>query len=269
MNAGRFHGKVALITGAARGQGASHAARLAEEGADIVAIDVCGDAAPLGYPPATAEDLERTVSSVQQHGRRVIAEAADVRDLQALHRIVARATDEFGGIDIVVANAGICSWGTCWEMPEEQWAAMIDINLTGAWKTIRAVVPGMIERGHGGSIVLISSVAALKSLPGLSHYSAAKAGMVGLANAAAIELGQFRIRVNTIHPWTVTTPMSEDQTRAPLTDQYPQFGASFASVLGGAAEPSDISDAVLWLASEESRTVTGTQLTVDLGATKV
>ncbi len=266
-------GKVAFITGAARGQGRNHAVRLAREGASIIAIDACGAVASANtYPAATEEDLAATVSLVEAEGQKIIARRADVRDSAALEQIVADGVAEFGGrLDVVVANAGISNWNRFWEMPDDQWQTMIDINLTGIWRTLKASVPAMIAAGNGGSIITVSSVAGIKSLPGSGHYSAAKHGVVGLTKTAAIELGEYGIRVNSIHPWGVTTPMGDDPTVEKILTAHPNFLASFAALLPGLpiADSDDISDGVLWLASDMSRAVTGTQLTLDMGATKV
>ena len=266
-------GKVAFITGAARGQGRNHAVRLAREGASIIAIDACGAVASANtYPAATEEDLAATVSLVEAEGQKIIARRADVRDSAALEQIVADGVAEFGGrLDVVVANAGISNWNRFWEMPDDQWQTMIEINLTGIWRTLKASVPAMIAAGNGGSIITVSSVAGIKSLPGSGHYSAAKHGVVGLTKTAAIELGEYGIRVNSIHPWGVTTPMGDDPTVEKILTAHPNFLASFAALLPGLpiADSDDISDGVLWLASDMSRAVTGTQLTLDMGATKV
>ncbi|MGV0655779.1 mycofactocin-coupled SDR family oxidoreductase [Mycolicibacterium thermoresistibile] len=270
---GLLAGRVALVTGAARGQGRSHAVRLAREGADIIAIDIAGPAAAANtYPPAAPDDLRETVRLVEAEGARILARSADVRDYEAVSAVVAEGVAAFGGrLDVVVANAGICNWGRFWEMSEEQWLSLIDINLNGVWRTMKAAVPHMIAAGNGGSIITISSVAGIKSLPGQAHYSAAKHGVVGLTKSAAIELGEYGIRVNSIHPWGVATPMAEDPTTATMLTEHPAYAVSFGSVLPGLpmADPNDISDAVVYLASDLSRAVTGTQLTVDMGATKV
>jgi SDR family mycofactocin-dependent oxidoreductase len=268
---GLVEGKVAFITGAARAQGRSHAVRLANEGADIIAIDICAPPAKTGYPSATAEDLEETVRAVEGTGRGIVHRIADVRDQEALNEVVGAGVDAFGRLDIVVANAGISTWGRFWEMTEERWQSMIDINLTGVWRTLRAATPAMIEAGNGGSIINISSVAGIKSLPGQGHYSAAKHGVVGLTKAAAIELADYKIRVNSIHPWGVATPMTEDTELLPFLDAHPKYLNSFGSIISEPqlAESSDISDAVAFLASDMSRMITGTQFTVDMGATKV
>jgi SDR family mycofactocin-dependent oxidoreductase len=268
---GRVEGKVAFITGAARGQGRAHAIRLAEEGADIIAIDVCGEIAPTPYPPSTPEELEETARLVKALGRRIVAREVDVRNSDDLRATCEDGAAELGGLDIVVANAGINNWNRFWEMPDEQWQTLVDVNLTGVWRTMKAAAPIMIEQGRGGSMILISSVAGLKALPAQAHYAAAKHGLVGLCRAAAIELGPYNIRVNSVHPWGVDTPMGHDDTIVKLFEQFPSYAASFASVLAEprVATPRDIADAIVWLSSAESRVVTGAQIPLDMGATKV
>jgi SDR family mycofactocin-dependent oxidoreductase len=270
---GRLESKVAFITGAARGQGRAHAVRMAQEGADVVLSDVCAPATPTDYPPATADDLAETVRQVEALGRRVVWAQADVRDLPSLEELVRRGVGELGRLDVVVANAGVSNWGRFWEMPLERWRDMIDINLTGVFHTLRATVPAMIEAGNGGSIVCISSVAGIKSLPGQAHYAAAKHGVVGLAKSAAIELAPYRIRVNTVHPWGVSTPMALEGAEA--HEKIFADNPSYAAAMGQywfdppISEPEDIANAVFFLASDDARTITGTQLTVDHGATKI
>ncbi|MCU1389593.1 MAG: putative NAD-dependent oxidoreductase [Ilumatobacteraceae bacterium] len=268
---GLLDGKVAFITGAARAQGRSHAQRLAAEGADIIAIDICAQAAPVAYPTATADDLDETARLVEKEGRAIIARVADVRDQAALDAAVADGVHAFGRLDIVVANAGISTWGRFWEMPDDTWQAMIDINLTGVWRTFKAAAPAMIAAGNGGSMIAIASVAGIKSLPCQAHYSAAKHGVVGLTKTAAIELGEYGIRVNSIHPWGVQSAMVEDPTISSVLADHPNYANSFGSILPvpQLAEPGDISDAVVYLASNLSRCVTGIQLPVDMGATTV
>jgi len=269
----RLDGRVAFVTGAARGQGRSHAVRLAREGASIIAIDIAGPASAANtYPPATQADLDETLRLVEADGGHAIVRVADVRDQHALDAALDEGVAQFGGrLDVVVANAGICSWSRFWEMPDDQWQSMIDVNLTGVWRTMKAAVPHMLSAGNGGSIINVSSVAGIKSLPGQAHYSAAKHGVVGLTKSAALELGEYGIRVNSIHPWGVATPMAEDPMTATMLTEHPAYIASFGSALPQLplADPGDISDAVVWLASDLSRTVTGTQLTLDMGATKV
>jgi SDR family mycofactocin-dependent oxidoreductase len=267
-----LEGRVAFVTGAARGQGRSHAIRLAREGADIIAIDVNGPvAAHNTYPPAQPDDLAETVKLVEAQDRRIVARQADVRDSAALDAAVADGVAELGGrLDVVVANAGISNWSRFWEMSDDQWLTMLDVNLTGVWRTLKAAVPHMIAAGNGGSIITVSSVAGIKSLPAQAHYSAAKHGVVGLTKSAAIELGEYGIRVNSIHPWGVATPMAEDASVSSVLAEHPSYAALFASLLPHVpiAEPEDISDGVVYLASDLSRAVTGTQLTLDMGATK-
>ncbi len=194
-------GKVVFITGAARGQGRNHAIRLAQEGADVIAVDVCASVSEdVGYAAATEADLEETARLVRAEGREIVTAVADVRDLEALRAAVASGVDKFGRLDVVIANAGIATWNRFWEMPEEQWSTLVDINLNGVWRTMTAAVPAMIEAGNGGSIVIVSSAAGVAEAPGCAHYSAAKHGLVGLARTAATELGSFDIRVNSIHP---------------------------------------------------------------------
>jgi SDR family mycofactocin-dependent oxidoreductase len=271
---GLLEGRVAFVTGAARGQGRSHAIRLAREGASIIAVDVAADVSPdNGYPPATEADLDETVALVEAEGGPILARANDVRDFGGMSAILAEGVAAFGGrLDVVVANAGIVNWGRFWALSDDQWQTLIDINLTGVWRTMKAAVPHMIDAGNGGSIIAISSVAGIKSLPGQAHYSAAKHGVVGLTKSAAIELGQYSIRVNSIHPWGVATPMAlEDANMAKVLTEHPNYGMSFGSALPGLplADPDDISDGVVYLASDLSRAVTGTQLTIDMGATKI
>ena len=266
-------GKVAFITGAARGQGRRHAVRLAREGASIIAVDIAGPAATHnGYPAATLDDLEETAKMVEAEDQQILTRVVDVRDSSGLDSVLEDGVARFGGrLDVVVANAGISNWNRFWEMPDEQWQTMIDINLTGVWRTLKAAVPHMLAAGNGGSIVTVSSVAGIKSLPAQAHYSSAKHGVVGLTKTAAIELGEYGIRVNYIHPWGVDTPMGQDTKMGSIFEAHPQFGAAFASLLPDLpiATVDDMSDAVVWLASDLSRSVTATQLTLDMGATKI
>jgi SDR family mycofactocin-dependent oxidoreductase len=267
----RVLGKAAFVTGAARGQGRAHAIKLAQEGADLILIDVAAKPAETDYPAATPQELAETVAAVEKAGRRVVHAIADVRDLDAQEAVVAEGVAQLGRLDIVVANAGIVSWGRFWEMSPQRWRDMIDINLTGVYNTLRAAAPAMIAAGNGGSIIATSSVAGIKSLPGEAHYSAAKHGVVGLVKAAAIELAPYRIRVNSIHPWGVRTPMTDGTDMRQIFADNPSYQAAMGQVLMDPpiSEPEDIANAVLFLASDESRTITGTQLTVDHGATKV
>jgi SDR family mycofactocin-dependent oxidoreductase len=274
---GRVSGKVALITGGARGQGRSHAVRLAEEGADVALVDVCSDLPTVRYSLATKDDLAETVELVEACGRRALAFEADVRDLAALEAAVAEALATFGKIDIIVANAGILTFGTTWELSEAQWSEMIGVNLDGAWKTIRAAVPPMIEAGKGGSIILTSSTAGKRGFGNLSHYTAAKHGVVGLGKALAVELAPHNIRVNTIHPTTVNSDMALNPSTYEVfmpdvespTDQQIAEGFQSINMLPIPwIEARDVSNAVLYLASDEARYVTASQMYVDAGTTE-
>jgi SDR family mycofactocin-dependent oxidoreductase len=268
---GSLEGRVALVTGAARGQGRAFARRLAGEGADVVAFDVCAEPTDIPYPAATPEDLDATVIEVEKTGRRAIRHVGDVRSQPDLDEAVGAALSAFGRLDVVVASAGISTWGRLWELSEAQWTEMLDIDLGGVWRTFKAAIPAMIEQGRGGSLIAISSVAGLKALPGQAHYVAAKHGLVGLVKAAAVELGPHRIRANSIHPWGVDTVMAEYSHVEESLAANPHYAASYGSVLPEPrlATPDDIADAVVYLAGDASRCVTGSQLRVDMGATAV
>jgi len=266
MGARRFEGKVALITGAARGQGRAHAVRLAAEGADIIALDVNRSAATTAYPGPTPDDLAETARLVQAQDRRAVAREVDVRDFAALKTAVDEGVAELGRLDVVIANAGICSANLSWEVSVDQWQETIDTNLTGVFFTAKATVPILLEQGTGGSIVITSSVAGLRGLPFLGHYAASKHGVVGLARTMANELGSHNIRVNTVHPHGVATGMSVDDLQPIITQHAATLGPIFMQTLPDVvSQPEDIADAVAWLASDEARHVTGIQLPVDLG----
>jgi SDR family mycofactocin-dependent oxidoreductase len=269
---GTLSGRVAFVTGAARGQGRSHAVRLAAEGADIIAADICEPVSDsITYPPAAPEDLAETVRAVEELGRKVLARQVDTRDDAALRQLVADGVEQFGRLDILVANAGVLSWGRLWELSDEQWNAVIDVNLSGTWRTLRAVLPVMIEAGNGGSIVVVSSTAGLKATPGNSHYSAAKHGLVGLTNSLALEVGEYGIRVNSIHPYSVDTPMVESEAMERLFSAYPSYLHSFAPMPlqpKGFMTSEEVSDVVAWLAGDGSGTMSGVQIPVDKGVLK-
>ncbi len=278
---GPLEGRVAFITGAARGQGRAHAIRLANDGANIIAIDICRPVSDtITYPLATSEELAETVRAVEATGRKVLAREVDIRDLAALQKVVADGVEQFGRLDIIVANAGVLSWGRIHEMSEEQWDTVIDINLNGSWRTIRAAAPAMIEAGNGGSIIIVSSSAGLKATPGNGHYSASKHGLVALTNALAIELGEYGIRVNSIHPYSIETPMVEKQAMMELFAKFPQYVHSFSPMpyhpvnhqgKKGLMEfmmPEEVSDVVAWLAGDGSATISGSQIAVDRGTAK-
>jgi SDR family mycofactocin-dependent oxidoreductase len=273
---GRVEGKVAFITGAGRGQGRSHAVKLAAEGADIIAIDICHDVEGA-LPMATPDDLTETVKLVEARDRRIIATQADVRDLDGLTAAVDAGVEELGRLDIVVANAGIASLGgPVAEMSQDNWKHTIDINLTGLWNTARAAIPHLIAGGRGGAIVLTSSVGGMHAMPNMSHYISAKHGVIGLMRSLAVELGQHHIRVNSVLPTNVNTPMFMNEgtfkmfrpdLENPTAADVEPIAAQFMHVLPhGWIEPEDVSNAVLFLASDESRYITGVPLPVDLGA---
>lgn len=261
----RLTGKVAFITGAARGQGRAEAVRLAAEGADIIAIDVCADAATTSYSGGTEGDLAETARLVEALDRRIVTSKADVRDLPGLEAAVEAGMAELGRLDIVVANAGICSASMSWEITPEQWQETIDTNLTGVFYTAKATVPRLIDQGNGGSLIFTSSVAGLRGHPFLGHYVASKHGVVGLTKTMAVELGQYNIRVNSVHPHGVATGMQPNM--GPLMEKYattlaPIFMQTLPDPI---SQPEDIAAAVAWLASDDARHVTGIQLPVDLG----
>ena len=273
---GLVDGKVALVTGAGRGQGRSHALRLAAEGADVIAVDIAAnDVETIPYALASERDLDSTVEEVQAMGRRAVKAVADVRSLPQLQQAADTGLSELGKIDIVCANAGIGSWAVAWEMTEQQWKDMIDINLTGVFNTVRATVPSMVERGEGGSVVLTSSTAGLRAYANTAHYTAAKHGVIGLMKVLAQEAGPHRIRVNAVCPTTVRTPLvindatfelfaphlenpTEDDVREPFEG---------LNILPGVAwlEPGDVSDAVVFLCSDAAKFITGVALPIDAG----
>jgi len=269
-----LRGKVALITGAARGQGRSHAVRLAEAGAEIVAIDIVAPIATAYYPPAVPADLALTVKLAEAEGVAVLAAEADVRDQAALDRVVARALDAFGHIDIVVANAGTAAHARTWELSEAQWQNVVEVNLTGVWRTVRACVPSMIARGRGGSVVLTSSLAGLHGYANIASYVAAKHGVNGLMRTLANELGPHNIRVNTVCPGLINTDMMmNDATYAMFRPDVPQPTQADAREVFRSMqllpldwlEPRDVSNAIAFLVSDEARAITGVALPVDGG----
>jgi (+)-trans-carveol dehydrogenase len=273
---GRVEGKVAFITGAARGQGRAHAVRLAQEGADIIAVDICKQIESVLVPLSTPEDLAETADLVKGHNRRIYTAEVDVRDYAALKAAVDTGVEQLGRLDIIVANAGIGNGGhTLDKTSEEDWTDMIDVNLGGVWKTVKAGVPHILSGGRGGSIILTSSVGGLKAYPHTGHYVAAKHGVVGLMRTFAVELGQHMIRVNSVHPTNVNTPLFMNEPtmklfRPDLENPGPDDLKAIAQMMHtlpiGWVEPEDIANAVLFLASDESRYVTGVTLPVDAGS---
>ncbi|WP_099020601.1 mycofactocin-coupled SDR family oxidoreductase [Mycolicibacterium palauense] len=268
----RLTDKVVFITGAARGQGRAHAVRMASEGADIIAVDIAGPLPPsVPYDSATPADLAETVKLVEATGRGILAEAADTRDLEALRAVVERGVDRFGRLDAIVANAGITVPEPWNETTPESFRDVMDINVTGTWNTVMAGAQKIVDGGRGGSIVLISSAAGIKMQPFMVHYTASKHAVTGMARAFAAELGKHSIRVNSLHPGAVNTPMGTGDMMAALTranETNPALMNMVTPFLPDyIAEPEDIADAACWLVSDESRLVTAARIAVDLGAT--
>ena len=275
--AGRVEGKVAFVTGAARGQGRSHAVRLAQEGADIIAVDVCKPIVEnTSIPASTPEDLAETADLIKGLDRRVVTAEVDVRDYDALKAAVDSGVEQLGRLDVIVANAGIGNGGdTLDKTTEHDWQEMIDVNLSGVWKSVKAVVPHIIAGGRGGSIVLTSSVGGLKAYPQCGNYVAAKHGVVGIMRSFAVELGQHMIRVNSVHPTHVNTPMIMNEgtwklfrpdLENPGPDDMAPICQMFHTLPIPWVEPEDVSNAVLFFASDEARYLTGVTLPVDAGS---
>jgi len=274
---GTLEGQVALISGAARGQGRNHAVRLAERGVDIITFDVTESLETVPYGGATEADLEETVRLVEAQGRRIVARKADVRDLDAVRAVVDEGVGELGRLDIVIPNAGIASFAQAREMADQMWKEMIDINLNGVWHTIHSALPHLKADGTGGSIVLIGSVASFKGIQNLVHYVACKHALVGMTKALAAELGPERIRVNLIAPGNVDTPMVVNEATMslilpeiehPTREDAEREGSPFydTQALPTAwLEAQDITNAILFLVSDEARFLTGAAIPVDAG----
>lgn len=274
---GRLDGKVALITGAARGIGRAQAVRFAQEGADIVALDVCGPIDTVLVPHSTPDDLDTTASLVREADGRVHPEIVDVRDLAGMRAATDRGAARFGGLDVVCATAGITSRGMAVELDENAWRTMLDVNLTGVWHTCRAGVPHLIARG-AGSVILTSSIAGLRGLVGVAHYTAAKHGVVGLMRSLANELAPHHVRVNCVNPTNVDTPMIQndvvssafrpDLDRPPTRAEFADAARSMNMLAVPWIDPLDVANAALFLASDEARYITAITLPVDAGATQ-
>ncbi|WP_374023712.1 mycofactocin-coupled SDR family oxidoreductase [Mycobacterium sp. HNNTM2301] len=268
----RLEGKVAFITGAARGQGRAHAVRMAQEGAEIIAIDACTTVGPnVG---ATLTDFDETVKRVETLGRRICWSQVDIRDYEGISAALNDGVDRFGRLDVVVCNAGISSGGPATELSEQYWQDMIDINLTGQWKTCKAAIPHLIASG-GGSISIISSFAGLNGMPTGASYCSAKTGLIGLMRVLAIEHGKHNIRVNTIHPSNVVTPMLindeafkhfRPDLENPTLEDFEQAAKRVHLLPVPYVQPEDIANAAIFLASDEGRFITGVTLPVDAGA---
>lgn len=270
--AGRVQGKVALITGAARGMGRAHAVRLAQEGADIIAVDLAGPLPSVAYDSATPEDLAETAQLVQKLDRRIVTAQLDVRDLDALKGAVDGGVTELGRLDVVVANAGICVPRAWDEVTPTIFDDTIGINVTGVWNTVMAGAPHLVDAG-GGSIVLISSAAGLKVQPFMVPYTTSKWAVRGMAKAFAVELARHHIRVNSVHPTGVNTPMGSGDMQAVIgkaIQSEPRLATMFMNLLPvDTTEPEDVADAVLFLASDESKYVTAHELAPDAGITEI
>ena len=265
---GKLEGQVAFITGGARGQGRAHAVRLAQEGADVVVVDICQQLQSVGYPMSTREDLDETVRQVKDLGRGVVAHEADVRDVGALQQAFDDGVAQLGAVTIVVANAGIGPGG--FASADQQWDEVMDVNLKGVWNTGRVAIPSMVDNGRGGAIVLTSSTGGLTGspsiVPGMLGYTAAKHGVIGLMRSWANYLAPHNIRVNSVAPTTVRTPMANDGDVSLIVKHVPELANSLTNAMPvEAVEAMDVANAVAWLASDDARYVTGTVIPVDAG----
>jgi SDR family mycofactocin-dependent oxidoreductase len=271
---GQLDGKVAFITGVARGQGRSHALALAREGADIIGLDLCSKPSTTAYVGATREDLEETARMVKEAGGQLHAEVADTRDYDQVKAVFDRGIDRFGRVDIVIPNAGICSGAKTWEISPQDWREMIDINLNGVFHTVKAAVPTLISQGDGGSIVFIGSTEALKGAENISSYAASKHGVTGLMTSLARELGQYQIRVNSVNPTCVDTHMINndfvyglfrpDLDKPTREDVIETFSGTHLLPVPW-IEPRDVSSAILYLVTEPGRYITATSMVIDAG----
>jgi len=271
---GQLDGKVAFITGVARGQGRSHALALAAEGASIIGLDLCAKPTTTAYPGATEEDLQETVRQVKELGGHILAEIADTRDYEQVKDVFDRGLEQFGRVDVVIPNAGICSGAKTWEISPQDWQEMIDVNLNGVFHTVKAAVPQLISQGDGGSVVFIGSTEALKGAENISSYAASKHGVTGLMTSLARELGPYGIRVNSVNPTCVDTHMINNEfvyglfrpdLDAPTREDVVGTFADTHLLPVPWIEPRDVSEAILYLVTESGRYVTATTLVVDAG----
>jgi SDR family mycofactocin-dependent oxidoreductase len=271
---GQLDGQVAFITGLARGQGRSHALTLAREGADIIGLDLCGEIDSTTYPGTTLDDLEETARLIKEAGRQAVLSQADVRNYDQVQAAFDRGVKQFGRVDIVIPNAGICAGGKTWAITTEAWRETIDINLTGAWHAVKAAVPTLIQQKQGGSVVFIGSTEALKGAENMSSYAASKHAITGLMTSLARELGQYNIRVNSVNPtcvdtnmiqnpyvWGLFRPDLENPTREAVEDSF--AGTHILPVPW--MEPVDVSRAIVYLVTESGRYITASTLTIDAG----
>lgn len=262
-------GKTVMVTGAARGIGRATCVSLAQAGAAVVATDVSRQVDTVPFDTSSADDLSTTAQQVTSAGGRCITADVDVRDVQQLRQAVALAADTFGGLYGVVANAGIASFGSStWELTDDQWTTMIDVTLTGTWNTVRAAIPTILEADVGGSVVLVSSSAAVKPLPTIGHYAAAKAGVIALMKSLALELASEYVRVNAVAPGGTATHMTTNPHSEAWQASLPGLNGSLSLPIPiERMEPVDIAHGIRWLISEEARYVTGQTLVIDAGAT--
>jgi SDR family mycofactocin-dependent oxidoreductase len=272
----RLSGKVAFITGAARGQGRSHAIRFAQEGARVIALDICGQIDSVGYAMSTPDDLEHTVKLVEEAGGQIHAAQGDVRDVARVNEVLAAGVEKFGRLDCVLANAGIMPLVGQQAFGQSAWRDAIDVMLTGVYNTVEAGLQVLREQGQGGSIVITSSAAGLRGnirspkgmSAGYAGYHAAKFGVVGLTKLYANAYGEESIRVNSVHPTGVNTPMAVNPEFTEFVTEYPEILEAMSNALPvPMVEPVDISNAIVFLCSEEGRYITGVQLPVDAGST--
>jgi (+)-trans-carveol dehydrogenase len=271
---GPLAGKVAFVTGAARGQGRSHAVRLAADGADIIAVDICAPMSSVAYDLGSRADLAETVSAIERLGRKAYSQPADVRDYEDLRYALDAGVSALGGLDIVCANAGITSFGATHELSQEQWGELIGVNLTGVWHTAKAAIPHLLSQRRGGSIILTSSTCGSRAYPNLAHYVAAKHGVIGLMKTMAMELAEHSIRVNCVSPTQVDTPMIMHETafklfrpdlEHPTREDYAPASQSTNTLPIPWVETADVSAAVAFLASDSARFITGVNVPVDAG----
>jgi SDR family mycofactocin-dependent oxidoreductase len=265
---GTLEGKVAFISGGARGQGRSHAVRLAEQGADIVTFDICAQIDSVTYDMATTDDLAQTINEVEATGRRIVARVADVRDVEAVRAVHQEGVDELGPIDIVLANAGIAPGGV--SPPDEAWYDTLDVNASGVWNTVRVAIDPMVERGAGGSIVVTSSTGGMIGIPtnhaGVLAYVAAKNAVIGMMRSWANYLAPHNIRVNAVAPTTVNTPMIANNRVSMTVAEDPKLSNAWTNALPvGVIEAIDVTNTIAWLVSDEARYITGTVVPVDAG----
>jgi SDR family mycofactocin-dependent oxidoreductase len=264
---GKLEGKVAFITGAGRGQGRAHAITMAREGADIVALDVCHDLPYPRYHLATTDDLHETARQIRELGHSVIEVVADVRNAQDMQEAVQKAVETFGHIDVLVCNAGIADMALTWDITEEWWDTMLDVNLKGYWLAAKYVVPQMLAQNTGGRIIMTSSVAGLRGEPGMAHYCASKWGVIGLAKSLAHELAQYNITVNTLHPTAVDTEIITGMAKAAEMSKEALVDFIFLGHMMPVKliDADDVANAALWLASDEARFITGQTMKIDAG----